>query len=414
MDQTNAAREFREAARLVADAALGVNRTVARMHRAIARRPFRALGRGAQPVRVLHDGISDLVYTSVHAGLTVGGTVAETIAHAAGRARPQGTLLESRVGSTTAGMVGGAFGARPHTHPADMTVRVDGAAVPVRPDALARAFPDPSGHVVVFLHGLIETERWWYRRGVDRAGNPRVDYGTRLTQDLDCTPVYLRYLTGLHISENGRRLDDLLDDLVRTWPVPVRRISLVGHSMGGLVARSAVHQSAARADCWVRRPVQVICLGSPHTGAPLEVAAHLAGWALGRFAETEPLKELLELRSAGIKDLRYGYLHDEQWTDRDLDALLDRAEHIAAELPDTVRQHFLTVTISRNRDGVLARLIGDALVTPSSADDHTQDATRHWIGGLHHFHLLQHDEVYRQVLTWLRDVRAEAKRLDRA
>lgn len=413
MDERTAAREYRETARLLTDAAKGVTSTVARMHRAIARRPFRTAGPAAAPVETLHNGIADLVYGSVLTGLTAGGALAEVIADVAGRLKPAGSLQETPVGRTATGMIGGAFGHRPHHHAAAMTLRVDGAEVPLTRSDLDHAYPDPSGHVVLLVHGLIETERWWYRRGDDKRGRPRVDYGTRLAGDLDCTPVYLRYHSGLHISDNGRQLDELLTDLVRVWPVPIRRISIIGHSMGGLVARSAVHQAGARKAEWLGRPVQVVCLGTPHNGAPLEVAAHVAGWTLGKFAETAPLKDLLDLRSPGIKDLRYGYVHEHEWSGRDPDALFDRAERVRSDLPDGVRQHFLTVTIGRNRDGLLARLVGDALVTPTSAEDHSQVATRHWIGGLHHFHLLQHEEVYRQILVWLRDLDTLATRMDR-
>ncbi len=60
------------------------------------------------------------------------------------------------------------------------------------------------------------------------------------------TPVYLRYNTGLPVGRNGADLAWLLDDLVAAWPVPVRSIALVGHSMGGLVVRAAFHAAAHR------------------------------------------------------------------------------------------------------------------------------------------------------------------------
>ena len=52
------------------------------------------------------------------------------------------------------------------------------------------------------------------------------------------TPVYLRYNPGRHISENGRDLAHRLQALVDAWPVPVEAISILAHSMGGLVSRS--------------------------------------------------------------------------------------------------------------------------------------------------------------------------------
>lgn len=402
MPTENAASEYRETARLLSDAAKGATSTVQRMHRAIARRPSRFFGRLLPPADQLHDSISDLVYTSVRAGITVGGALAETAAFIAGEWRPKGSLLDSPFGRTAAGVLGGTFGERPHTPPPEMSLRLDGKAIALDSASLAEAFPEPSGHLVVFLHGLIETERWWYQRGLDEKGRPRVDFGTRLTRDLACTPLYVRYHSGQHISVNGREFVEFLGKVVESWPTPVHRISLVGHSMGGLVARSAVHQATDTGVPWLSSLTDVVCLGSPHTGAPLELGAHVLGWALGRFPESAPLKDLLELRSPGIKDLRYGYVQELEWTGRDADLLLDRAERSPMQLPDSVRQYFLTVTIGRDQHGLLARFLGDGLVTPASSADRTQRAERHWLGGLHHFHLLRHDEVYHRIAAWLR------------
>ena len=115
-----------------------------------------------------------------------------------------------------------------------MAVRVAGKPVPPEPEALAAAFPDASPRVVVFLHGLMETEFSW---GTGET------YGTRLKRELGYTPVTVRYNSGLRISRNGRCLSELMGELVAAWPVEVERIALVGHSMGGLVARSACHRA---------------------------------------------------------------------------------------------------------------------------------------------------------------------------
>jgi pimeloyl-ACP methyl ester carboxylesterase len=133
--------------------------------------------------------------------------------------------------------------------------------------------------------------------------------------------VDVRYNTGRHVSENGRSLADLLEALVAAWPVAVERIALVGHSMGGLVARSACHQAAERSDAWVGRVRHVVSLGTPHTGAPLAQAVHVAAAGLATVPETRAFSAFLRRRSAGIRDLRDGSLVDEDWRGRDPDAL---------------------------------------------------------------------------------------------
>ena len=88
---------------------------------------------------------------------------------------------------------------------------------------------------------------------------------------------HVRYNTGLHVSENGRGLARLLDEMVEEWPCQLEELVLIGHSMGGLVARSACHYGAS----WTDRVRHVFCLGSPHLGADLEKGANVLGsrWA---------------------------------------------------------------------------------------------------------------------------------------
>jgi pimeloyl-ACP methyl ester carboxylesterase len=398
---TNAAEEYAEAARQLGAAATGVADLVQRVHQTLAARPFNALGAAAEPARKLHDGVSEVVYESIRAGLRAGGSLATAAAGAAGMTRQPGSLLDSPVGRAAAGILGGAFGERVQLAPPELTVRVDGKTVEVNRAVLARAFPDASDHVVLFLHGLIETERWWYPRPGGADEPVRVDFGTRLAEDIGCTPVYLRYHSGRHVSANGRELAELLGRLVDVWPVPVQQLSIVGHSMGGLVARSALHQGVQSGQPWTARLTHLICLGTPHTGAPLELGAHLLSWALRKLPDTAPLGELLELRSDGIKDLRHGYLHDEEWADADPDELIRRAKRPLALVPKGTRQHFFTATLARSPQSLLGRLLGDTLVTPNSSGDGTQEAVRHVAGGLHHFALLHHDDVYLRIRDWL-------------
>ncbi|MCU1687994.1 MAG: hypothetical protein JWQ81_8733 [Amycolatopsis sp.] len=381
------ADEFGGVARLLTDAAGGVASTVQRMHQAIARRTFGAAGPVAAPVKALHDGVSGLVYRTVRTSISAGGAVVESVSRAAGEMRPRGTLVDSRAGQAAIGVLNGAFGVLP----GEMTVRVAYRAVPL--DSVAESFPNAHGRLFVFLHGLIETERWWF-------GAEGQDFGSRLTADLSGSAVYVRYNSGRHISDNGREFAELVSRIVDAWPVEVTDIVIVGHSMGGLVARSALHQAPDAP--WLPAVTRLVCLGAPHTGAPLERGANAATWALSRFAESAPLSELLRRRSDGVKDLRHGDLHEELWAGRDPDALWRSGEPIETVLPPGIRQYFLAATLARTENSLLARTFGDLLVMPSSAGDAAQVADRHWLGGMSHFAMLREDEVYTTILGWLR------------
>ena len=181
-------------------------------------------------------------------------------------------------------------------------------------EALAAAFPAAMPRLVVFVHGLIETEHVW-RLGGRRELRRAPGAGARLT------PLYVRYNSGRHISRNGRSLAGLLEESSPRGRCEVEQIALVGHSMGGLVARSAGCQAAERGQAWVGRVRHVVSLGSPHLGAPLAQGVHYAAHALHAVPETRPFARFLRRRSDGIRDLRQGSLVDRDWEGCDPDAL---------------------------------------------------------------------------------------------
>ena len=373
------------------------------MHRAIADRAFGASGPGALPARVAHDAIAGATYSALGGAVGLLGRAAD----AAVRTRPPTEISHSPRGSLVVAAVTGLIGDRLEQERSDLHqplgVRVAGKPVPPQPEALAAAFPVATSRLVVFLHGLMETEFSW-RLGAGAHGQT---YGTRLGGDLGCTAVYVRYNSGRHISRNGRDLADLLAALVDSWPVKVTEIALVGHSMGGLVARSAGHLAAAERSPWVRHVRHVVTLGSPHMGAPLEQAVHLASAALDAVPEMRPFSNFLRRRSAGIRDLRRGSLVDEDWRDRDQDALRAAA---CQEVPllDGATHCFVAATITRSPRHPLGRLIGDCLVLEPSASGRSRSRKIPFrseygmhLGGATHFALLNHPLVYERLRDWL-------------
>jgi pimeloyl-ACP methyl ester carboxylesterase len=225
--------------------------------------------------------------------------------------------------------------------------------------------------------------------------------------------VYLRYNTGLHVSDNGRALARLLEDLVRGWPAGVEELVLVGHSMGGLVARSACHYGEAEGMRFTDSVRHVFCLGTPHLGADLEKGANTLSWALSRLPETRGMARLLNARSVGIKDLRFGSCVEEDWCDCDVDEFMqDRCQEVPF-LPDA-HYYFVCSNLYRGRFGAL---LGDLLVRVPSASGRGSGKGRripfevdngHEMTGLNHFDLLGHPAVYEQLRTWITRRRALA------
>jgi pimeloyl-ACP methyl ester carboxylesterase len=189
------------------------------------------------------------------------------------------------------------------------------------------------------------------------------------------------------LSNSEGRLAELLEETVREWPVPVDEIVLVGHSMGGLVARSACHHGGD----WSRAVRHVFCLGSPHLGAPLEKGAHAVGYALNRLPETRALATLVNGRSVGIKDLRFGSCAEDE---------LDEVPFL-----DCATYYFVGATLTRRKES----LVGDLLVQfPSASGNGKRRRIPFEVDhGMHlpranHFQLLNHPAVYEQLASWLR------------
>jgi hypothetical protein len=386
------------------------------IHSAISHRVFAASGKPAVPVRIAHDGIGRGVYAAVGGGVRVAsyavGQVVGAVATRRARAGDYLRLADRPAGNAVVGALNGAWGdtfAKWHNPLAlAMTVRVDARDVAPTRGELQSAFPLATGDVVVFVHGLCETDRSWWLSAEEHYGDASSSHGSRLAAAADATPVYLRYNTGRRISDSGEQLADLLGEIVANWPVDLERLTLVGHSMGGLVIRAACcHGDLAQQD-WVSRVGRIVYLGSPHLGAPLEVAATAAGIALRKLPETAPLATALASRSVGIKDLRYGDVRPTDWADV-LDPDAWRAEPTdCAPLLDSAEHFYIGATLSRSPDHVVARMIGDALVTfpsASGAGPRRQlaldiDRGRH-LGSLHHFDLLNHPRVWELLQQWL-------------
>jgi hypothetical protein len=132
--------------------------------------------------------------------------------------------------------------------------------------AALRASGKATGKVLLLVHGLCMNDLQWQRAGHD--------HGAHLAQALGYTPVYLRYNTGQHTSTNGQALAERLEALLQDWPVPVQELSVLAHSMGGLVVRAACHSAATAGQHWPAALRHMVFLGTPHHGAPLERAGH--------------------------------------------------------------------------------------------------------------------------------------------
>ncbi len=268
--------------------------------------------------------------------------------------------------------------------------------------------PPRAKKIALFVHGLMATEGCWSLFGLS--------FPEELEKDLGIPSAFVRYNSGRHISENGRDLNVLLEALVEARGEELEEILLIGHSMGGLVIRSATHfASIAPPDkpaAWLGKVKKAFYIGSPHLGAPLERFGNAVNWALKKTgaALSDPVAEVLaqvvSLRSSGIKDLRYGNLRDEDWTDVDPDALLQNGRHPVPLLP-SIRHHLIAGVLPKRRE--FAAFFGDGVVPPSSALGRATERDKSPIfpeehvrmfEGMSHTQLIGRRDVYEQLRDW--------------
>jgi hypothetical protein len=282
-----------------------------------------------------------------------------------------------------------------------MRLRRDGQPLALEPQALAAAIPQFGSKLLVLVHGLCMNDVQWTRNGHN--------HGKALALDLGYTPVQLYYNTGLHVSSNGREFANLMEALVRRWPVPLRELAIVAHSIGGLVSRSAYYYGKLAGHQWPRRLRKLVFLGTPHHGSRLARGCDCVNIMLGLSPYSEPLARLGKLRSAGITDLRYGNLLDDDWEG------IDRFEHSgdlrhAVPLPKGVRCYTIAATTVKKVGDLSGELLGDGLVSLNSALGRHKDPrmtlsfakSRQWVGyGMNHWDLLSHPAVYEQIRYWL-------------
>jgi pimeloyl-ACP methyl ester carboxylesterase len=388
--------DLRGASRLAVEATRSITNLVEAMHLTIGGGP-QILGRPLErPTRLL----TGLVYKSIRGVTTlVGASIDRALAELAPLVREGAPGREREaVLAVLNGVLGDYLSETGNPLAIQMQLRQEGHPLELERGALHGLLPQAGGKLLLLVHGSCLNDRSWLRL--------RHDHGAALARDLGYTPVYLLYNSGLHISTNGRGFAALLERLVAEWPVPLDELVILGHSMGGLVARSACHYGEAAAHRWRLELQKLVCLGSPHHGAMLERGGNWVDFLLGASRYSAPLARLGRIRSAGVTDMRFGIVLDEDWEGR------ERFAHAGdprrqLRLPDGVDCYAIAATTAPKARG---KLPGDGLVSVDSAlGRHRKPEltlafpeAHQWIGfGMGHLDLLSRAAVYAQLRRWL-------------
>lgn len=392
--------DLRGLAQLATEATVGVTGIAEGVHRSV----WDTVGIPGSEVPGRTRGVTGLVYSLVRGvARLVGRGVDSALGglHTRFGATDEADIASPRREAILAavnGVLGDRLAATANPFATPMSLRVHGEALDWQAETIV---PEAASKVVIVIHGLCMNDLQWH---TTRDGSV-VDHGQDVAAALGATPVYVRYNSGLHISDNGRELADRLEQLIEHWPVPVTELVVVAHSMGGLVIRSAIHQGQAAGLSWPARVTRVVFLATPHHGAPLERAGSWVDAILNSTPFTAPFATLGMVRSVGITDLRHGAVLD----DRVLDDALQKPRVVA--LPDGVACYAIAATTSESRRTLANRLLGDdGLVPLDSALGRHDDPQRdlgippesQWIAyRTSHLQLLSSPDVRRQVLSWL-------------
>lgn len=395
--------DLKAAAQLAATATHGVIDLTESVHQSVRRRLGLSAGASAEHAGGLTGhvyqavrGVTRLVGWGTDAALAAVLPLLEDPA-----THPEASPQREAVLAALNGLLGDRLQAMGNPLAQAMELRADGVPLTLTTDALQVRLPSASPHLLLLIHGLCMNDTQWCRNGHD--------HGAFLAPALGATPVYLRYNTGLHTSVNGRELALLLERLVAVWPVPLERLTVIGHSMGGLVARSAFDIAQKTGQRWPALLQDLVFLGTPQHGAPLERAGHGADALLASNPFTAPFARLGKIRSAGITDLRHGHVQDADWQGRDRFA--SGADHRQPlPLPEGMRCFAVAATLAGQRSRVAERLTGDGLVPLDSALGRHEDPAlrlevprerQRTVFRTGHLDLLSSPVVAEQLKAWL-------------
>ena len=392
--------DLRGLCRLGVDGSVGLTHLVEAMHHTIASRA----GIVAAPPAGRTRGITGAVYGAVRGSMRLVGhgvDAALRLADTQATSGVAGTPEREAFVAALNGLWGDHMVDSGNPLAIPMTLRIDGQPLELRRGELAASVPRAGSKLLVLVHGLCMSDRQWARRGHD--------HGQVLADEFGYTPLYLHYNSGRHVSQNGREFAALLERLVTQWPVPVQELVILGHSMGGLVTRSACHHAAQSRHAWLARLKSLVFLGTPHHGAPLERGGRRVDVLLGLSPYVAPFARLGKARSAGITDLRFGNLQDADWQGRDRHAQ-QHDDRRPTPLPEGVAAYLVAATTAERAGGLHGKLIGDGLVPVASALGEHRDAAlalsvpksqQHIVTSCGHLDLLCRDEVHAQLRRWL-------------
>lgn len=394
---TNAS-DLQGVTQIITDATIGVTDLVEAMQLKIVHPPLLP----STPIQKLITGISSISFKAIRLTTKLIGSGLDKALHQLEPLLGESSTSEERETLLAAlnGVIGDYLEENLNPLTISMQIKYGGLPLTFHKGKNNNVFTKKGGNVLLMIHGSCMNDLQWKQDDFD--------LGIALAEELNLTPVYLHYNSGRHISINGKNLNLLIENFIKSLDSPIESLFIVAHSMGGLVSRSAMHYAMEEQKTWIKYLKKIVFLGTPHHGSPLERAGNIIDVLLENTPYVKPFARLGKIRSAGVTDLRYGNLVDEDWEGMDrFERSKDKRKHIP--LPIGIDCYNIAATKGGGKENWKNNLIGDGLVPVGSAlGKHTNIAkdlkfptANNWIlEDSNHIDLLKRGEVLSQIKKW--------------
>lgn len=381
--------------RLITEATLGITDVVERAHQRILLPPFLP----STPIQHLISNITAITYKTLKKSTRFVGENIEKIIELAPQPKVEKRDNKEIIRSALNGVIGDYLEKKDNPLKMEMQFRTRNQETILSKESINKSIKNVNGKILLMIHGSVMNDVQWSRKDHN--------HGELLAEELNKSLVYIYYNSGKHVSTNGKEFSELLETLVSNWPVPVEEIVFIGYSMGGLLARSVLYYGKLENKKWVKYLKKNIFLGTPHHGSSLERNGNLVDVTLSSIYYTKPFARLGKIRSAGVTDLRYGNLIDEDWKGDDrFERLGDQRK--AIPLSKSVKNYSIAASLGTLKD----LNSGDGLVSIDSAfgkhDNQTkslnfEEENTKVVYGVSHLGLLNSLSVYDQLKEWVQD-----------
>ena len=354
--KTKKASELQGINHLIVDATIGVTDLVEAMHNQIVHPPLLP----STNVQNLITKIANITFKNIRWGtLFVGKTLDKTL----GLLNPAlGNLKSSDkkdfILSILNGVIGDYLAEKENPLEIEMHFVHQSKKITIDKKSIKNSYSNISSKIILMVHGSCMNANLWTRKNHN--------HGEILAKETSETLIYLNYNSGKHVSTNGKEFNELLEKLTKNWPVPVEEITIINHSMGGLVTRSALYYGEQAQKSWTNLTKKIVFLGTPHHGSHIERKGNYLDLILESVPYAKPFAKLGKIRSAGVTDLRYGNLVDEDWQYKNrFELKKEHKKHIP--LTKNTEYYSIAAVTGKEKNYIKNRFFGDSLVSVKSA-----------------------------------------------